>query len=731
MTRQRPFQFRGDLYRPSDAGKFIADSMNHVRVMGNHKGVQYYNVACAFDIETTSFYRDDNGTSYSYEDYTALRQRYGEKLKMHKCAIMYIWQLGINGYIMIGRTWVEFLAVVAELREKLGLNGTRRLIVYVHNLGYEFQFMRHYFEWDKVFSTELRQPLYAISDGIEFRCSYILSGYSLDTVSKHLLRYKCSKLVGHLDYHKLRHSGTLLTDDELAYCINDVRVVMGYIQELIEQYGGIAKLPLTHTGFVRKYCRANCLRVDKKPNYIYHDLIRHLNIGSVEEFSMLHRAFAGGFTHANAIHVDQVLENVDSYDFTSSYPYVMISEQFPMSSGIAVDASEPANFRYYISHYCCIFDVEFTELLTKLVQEQPLSESKCYFKDGVTSNNGRVVTAAVVVTTLTNIDYEIFERFYSWKTQRVIRMYIYRRAYLPTDLAKCVLGLYEKKTRLKGVDGMSAEYQNSKEMLNSCYGMCVTNPLKRDVIYDGDWGVEEMSREQMAATLDTYNRSRNRFLFYAWGVFVTAYARRNLFTAIQALGDDYVYADTDSVKLINGDLHKSYFDAYNQRVRAKLIQACRHHMIPFEKCAPKTITGKTKLLGVWDYEGRYKRFKTLGAKRYLVEKADALTAGGKTYDYSLTVAGLNKFRAIPYMLETYGADGIFDAFSDYLDLPPEGTGDNIVSYIDYPIEGTLVDTDGVEGEYQELSGVHIEPIGYNLNMSTKYMDYIIGIKFKG
>lgn len=113
--------------------------------------------------------------------------------------------------------------------------------------------------------------------------------------------------------------------------MNDIKVVMCYIQELIEQYKGITRLPITKTGFVRKYCRSVCFKTTDEtgktiPNFKYIDKIHSLNITGLEEFSMLQRAFSGGFTHANAKYTDEVIENVDSYDFTSSYPYVMVSE---------------------------------------------------------------------------------------------------------------------------------------------------------------------------------------------------------------------------------------------------------------------------------------------------------------------------------------------------------------------------------------------------------------------
>lgn len=161
----------------------------------------------------------------------------------------------------MGRTWGEFVTMMQTVSEVLGLNDKLRLIVYVHNLSYEFQFLRKWFEWKRVFSIDLRKPIYAITTGnIEFRCSYLLSGYSLAKLGEQLMKYKCEKAVGDLDYHLIRHHETPLTDTEIHYCINDIKVVMCYIQERIEESKGITHIPITKTGFVRKYCRAHCLR---------------------------------------------------------------------------------------------------------------------------------------------------------------------------------------------------------------------------------------------------------------------------------------------------------------------------------------------------------------------------------------------------------------------------------------------------------------------------------------
>lgn len=742
-TKKTPYNFGATIFEPSEIGfiprpyidakdvKYILPfAISQNDFVGNSKGVYYANIPLSFDIETTSFYRDLDGTQYDYNQ----RQKLPKDAEIEKLGIMYVWQLGINGYCIVGRNWQQFLTVCAEIVAFLGLNENKRLIIYVHNLSFEFQFICRLFDWQTVFSIDLRKPLYALTkSGLEFRCSYLLSGYNLATLAKNLTKYKIKKLVGDLDYHLIRHEKTPLNDTEIGYCLNDIKIVMLYILEYIENVKNIHNIPYTKTGVVRKYCRKQCLTITaengkKYTNYKYKDEINDLQISDLKEFDTLQRAFCGGFTHANANYIDKVINDVSSYDFTSSYPYVMISEKYPMSKGVKIDVKSDAQFNFLMQKFLCVFDIEFNEIFANGF-ENPISVSKCFCKENFAENNGRLVAAKRVCTTITNVDFNIIKNFYTWKNYRVGFMYVYRSEYLPTPFVKSIIELYKKKTELKGVDGMETEYLASKEMLNACYGMCVTNPLRDENIFDVDgWHVKQLTDSDRAEMLIKHNVSENRFLYYIWGVFVTAYARRNLFTAIYELKNDYVYSDTDSVKFINKERHLQYFEDYNKLVIHKLQTAAKFHGVNFDDLQPKTIKGKTKLLGVWDFEGTYKRFKTLGAKRYMVEIENALNVDGKNYDFSLTVSGVNKKYAIPYLLEKYGKDGIFDAFTNYLKIPTKATGKNISTYIDYETTGTIIDYLGNVCNFDCKSGLHLEPTEYNLNLSVMFLQYLAKIK---
>lgn len=157
-----------------------------------------------------------------------------------KVAIMYVWALSIENQIVItGRTWDEFKKLISMIQEIFIFDDNVYFVVYVHNLSYEFQFFKHYFVWDKVFAIDNREPAYAITGGVVFRCSYLLSGASLDTVAKNLTSVKIEKLAEQFDYQLLRHSSTVLTDNEWEYLIHDVLIVVYFIKERMTERGGL------------------------------------------------------------------------------------------------------------------------------------------------------------------------------------------------------------------------------------------------------------------------------------------------------------------------------------------------------------------------------------------------------------------------------------------------------------------------------------------------------------
>lgn len=685
-----------------------------VKVIKTNKKIEYYNTPSCFDIEASSF----------YENFIVKPE--------NKRALMYAWVFGIKDTVIMGRTWEQFTDIIDLVVNELDLCDKRRIIVYVHNLSYDFQFFRKHFYFTRVFALSERDPIQAITDtGIEFRCSYKLSGYNLQKTGEHLTKHEVHKKVGDLDYNKIRSPITPLSSKEWGYIEFDGRVVLAYIDEEIENAGNITKIPLTKTGKIRNYCRDRCLHSRKSHKKhdaqftFYHRLMKQMSIVSVLEYEHLHASFMGGFTHGNHLHINEVCNNVSSFDFSSSYPAVMVMEQYPIYKSEMIILKDKAEFERNISLYNCLFTATFYNIDETFIYDHYISASKCYECENAIKDNGRIVKADKITIFITEQDYFIIKKTYKWKKLTIKNFRRYRRGYLPRDFVLSVLDLYEAKTVLKGVKGKEAEYQQSKENINGCYGMTVTNICRDNITYnsdeiedDGDeWGHEAPDYEKV---IEKYNNDKRRFLFYAWGVWVTAYARRNLWEAIIELAEDYRYSDTDSVKLVNLDRHKDFFDNYNKKVVARLKRVLEWQKIDFNKVIPKTQEGKIKLLGAWDYEGTYDRFKYLGAKRYITEENGEM---------SLTVSGLNKKFTIPYLQKKYKTnDAIFEAFKEGLYIPKGATGKQIHSYIDFTTEGNVRDYLGNEYHYIELSSLHMEEADYTLDLSADFLRYLLGGK---
>ena len=668
------------------------------------KGKIFYNLAMSFDIETSSFYEDKNGIIYTNDDYRKLKNH----VRAEKKAIMYIWQFAIEENVIIGRTWNDFLYFCKKLYDFLNLE-KRYIIVYVHNLSYEFQFICRWFNWIDIFADSERKPIKAMTDThFIFKCSYRLSGYSLEVLANNLKSHDIKKMVGDLDYNLIRNSKTPISKDELKYCENDVLIVTSYIDEQINEFGNIEKIPLTQTGKVRRYVRKQCFQ-----NKEYQYFIKELTIEK-PEYMLLKNAFMGGFTHCNAMYTNKICKNVTSYDFTSSYPTVLISEKYPMSKGKEVYINTESELLNLIKNYCVLVDLQFTNIKTSFMYEQIISYSKCRNVKNPLINNGRIVQADTLTISCTDVDFLNIRDFYKWDSMKIGLCYIYKKDYLPKEFIKTILHLYKSKTELKGVEGKEVEYLHSKELLNSLYGMCVTSIVHNKIDFDGiQWNNQDGNLDE---ELKNYNTDKNRFLFYQWGVWCTAYARNNLYTGIKECKDDYIYSDTDSIKIFNADKHKMYFEKYNQWIVKKLEKCLNYHKIPLDFISPKTIKGETKTLGVWDFDGFYTDFKTLGAKRYIFKKDDKL---------SITVCGLSK-KSGKQFIENQKNPFIF--FNDGMFVDCDHTGKMTHTYIDREIENTLPDYLGNVAYYHEKSFIHLEKTDYLLSLSDMYIKYFMGVQ---
>lgn len=565
---------------------------------------RYIEHLMTFDIETSTIEKTDG----SFEGY------------------MYHWQVCIDGFVCFGRTWKEFLTFLRKMNRALkNYNEQHKLVCYIHNFSYEFQFLYSWIKLTNVFAIDKRKPLKAISKefNIEFRCSYLLSNMNLKKFIENTPNAHYFKGSGDLDYKKVFTPKSILTMSELGYCYNDV---MGLYEAIIYllQEDTLTTIPLTSTGYVRREC-CNNMRKNKKNRKQFLDLKLDDKL-----YQLCKDSFRGGNTASNRYKTNFINYDVSSYDMSSAYPYAMISGLYPITPFQEETITSLDMLDDYNNCYCTLAYYSFENVkLKKGIPFPYIPYSKCIefiapsydtqFKGKEYCYNGRVLEADFIKIAMTNYDYQIFINQYEYDEEnvRVEDFYYSHKGFLPKELINTVLEFFTLKSQLKGIDGKEYEYMKSKNKLNSLYGMIVTDIIRQENLFNDQWEKGENS------TLEEYYSKRNNFLTYQWGLFVTAICRTNLQKAIDKIGLDCVYIDTDSLKYCGS--HDDVFEHINQEMIDWCIQ---NDIINYVE------VGNYKyFLGLFDKEKGYDEFVTLGAKKY------AFNQNGKI---GITVAGLNK-----------------------------------------------------------------------------------------
>nr|DAW86085.1 MAG TPA: DNA polymerase B [Caudoviricetes sp.] len=539
---------------------------------------------------------------------------------------MYHWQVCIDGYVCFGRSWKEFLTFLRKMNRALkNYNEMHKLVCYIHNFSYEFQFLYSWIKLTDVFAIDKRKPLKAISKdfNIEFRCSYLLSNMNLKKFIENTPNAHYFKGLGDLDYKKVFTPKSILTMSELGYCFNDVMGLYEAIIYLLKE-DTLITIPLTSTGYVRRECRKN-MRKNKNNRKRFLDLKLDDKL-----YQLCKDSFRGGNTASNRYKTNFINYNVSSYDMSSAYPYAMISGLYPITPFYEATITSLDMLDDYNNRYCTIAYYTFENVkLKKGIPFPYIPYSKCIefiapsyegrFKGKEYCYNGRVLEADFIKIAMTNYDYQIFINQYDYDDEnvRVEDFYYSYKGFLPKELTNTVIEFFTLKSKLKGIDGKEYEYMKSKNKLNSLYGMIVTDIIRQENLFNDQWEKGENS------TLEEYYSNRNNFLTYQWGLFVTAICRTNLQKAIDKIGLDCVYIDTDSVKYVGK--HDDVFEQINQ----EMIDWCTQNDI----INYVNVGNHKYFLGLYDKEKGYDEFVTLGAKKYAFKQSNKI---------GITVAGLNK-----------------------------------------------------------------------------------------
>ena len=577
----------------------IEESKKRRRSQNKHR---ILNVFSAFDIETSTVWLNPDHSQYDVHSF------------------MYVWQMQIEEYTVKGRTWDEFFRWLYVLREALekikndnNLSVNPLLVIWVHNLAYEFSFLSGLYPFtnDECFFRDVRKPIYCrMFDTFELRCSYIQTNLSLAALCKQTGVQQ--KLSGQkFNYDKVRFPWTKLTPFEEEYTTVDVESLVQAMKYRVSRGGdNLQTVPLTSTGYVRRECKEAL-----KDQFL--DL-REMK-PKEKEYRLLRKAFRGGNTHANRYYVGKIVEDVYSYDISSSYPTQQLTQLFPVKPFRWLELSQRTAkrriervFTFIGLGYAVVGTYQFKNVRLKNHREPIpyISLSRCDAMGtddyDLILDNGRILECGYMEISLTEIDLQIVLDQYTFDSMDVMECMISQKDYLPATYRQVIQDYYEKKTALKGDDSEDGKYiyVKSKNMLNAVYGMSATDPVHQEIEYkDGDYKVsayEDFTPDELLKLL------KNASFPYQWGVYTTAYARKQLQDAIKLCGDRIIYCDTDSVKT-KGDVP---IWQLNDKLMKKAIQ---------QKAYADDMKGNRHYIGLFESDGHYDRFVTQGAKRYAYE----------------------------------------------------------------------------------------------------------------
>jgi hypothetical protein len=93
---------------------------------------------------------------------------------------------------------------------------------------------------------------------------------------------------------------------------------------------------------------------------------------------------------------------------------------------------------------------------------------------------------------MTDLDWDTFKQCYYYDEMKVIQLHKSEAGYLPTEMIETILDYFQYKTSLKGLPDSESLYVESKQFVNSIYGVFVTKIISAIIDFeDGGWTSKE------------------------------------------------------------------------------------------------------------------------------------------------------------------------------------------------------------------------------------------------
>lgn len=514
---------------------------------------------------------------------------------------IYQWAFCFGGETVVGRKPSELIATFNKIIKFYQLGKERKLIIYVHNLSYDWSYLVDWlveeYGQGKTLAIRSHHIISYTNEYFCFKCSYLLSNKSLAKWSKDL-GCEHRKLEGFVDYEKVHFQDSKLTPRDWAYMVGDVETLRECLQRQLKLYGdNIVTIPLTATGYVRREIRRNF-------NADNHNFKRFQETRLCETtYKLCRREFAGGFTHGDRYKAGMTIEPkageiIKHRDFRSHYPSQQRVRNFPLGKfNLYARNTDLATIQEQLDKYCILVDCTITNILIKSekINFPYLQESKC--KEGhigafkTLSDNGRILSFAGTTNVVFNEhDLYWFLRQYDYQEIKYNALYVSAKGQLPAFMRNTVDEFMFGKTKYKELEKAETDPEKkldyalslmkAKNGLNAIYGCSATDPIRNEITWEDMENWKEAPPADLQGALDMFYNSRNNCMRYPWGCWTTSNARHELFTfaydvigkangggGLEATG--CLYMDTDSIFYISNPETEKSVEEYNAKLRER------------------------------------------------------------------------------------------------------------------------------------------------------------------
>ena len=364
-----------------------------------------------------------------------------------------------------------------------------------------------------------------------------------------------------IDYAADRPIGHRLTQQERDYIKNDVQIIALALEQQFN--AGLDKLTIG----------SDALNHFKSEFRGWRRRFPEIHLLMDAE---IRRAYKGGYTYANPVYQNKIINAGCVFDVNSLYPDVMYHK--PMPYGVPVffhgQYEDDEAYPLYIQNITCHCKLKSEHLPTLQIKNNMHFNATQYLSE----------TDGYVDLSLTNVDLAILHEHYNLDIMSFNGGYKFKSM---IGMFNTYIDYWMEQKHIAEDNDNEGLRTLAKLMLNSLYGKTATNPnvTGKFPYYDNGIVRYEMGEPEWRKPVYT-----------AAGAFITAWARDKTIRAAQGNYKRFLYCDTDSIHLLglehptNIEIDRTELGAWKHEydfTQAKFIRAKTYVEIVNEKTVVK------------------------------------------------------------------------------------------------------------------------------------------------